>query len=410
MKQGNKYLKLIILILTVMVSSYIVYNILSAASSGVRTTQAVVYATSEGVSTEGFVVRQEAVIDAPYAMMIPTREEGEKVSAGAQVAISAASNAAWERQEKIQQLQENLAQLKLALSYQGKITSSSQIDAQISEMSTVYATLLGQGQFSAAAETGRNLKSLVLNQAVGGSSTAALKSEIQRIETELSTMQAGAAADTAIVTVKKPGYYSSKADGLESQLTPDVLEAIDPSSFEAIWEKRNSTSAPVNAAGRLIDSNQWYYATLVERGYLEDIHPGDTLTVHLAGDSTAPLKMSVVRVDRSGEEMGLLVLTSANRLFDVANLRTVKADVVFHSYEGLRIPKEAVCYDGESNTAGVYVLVSGKAVWKDVQLIYDTGDNYIAALDQSSTQNLWPEDRILLDTENLFDGKVVEST
>lgn len=410
MKQGNKYLKLIITILTIMVSSYIVYNILSAASSGVRTTQAVVYATSEGVSTEGFVVRQEAVIDAPYAMMIPTREEGEKVAAGAQVAISTASNAAWERQEKIQQLQENLAQLKLAVSYQGKLTSSSQIDAQISETSTVYAALLGRGQFAAAAETGRNLKSLVLNQAAGGSSTAALQSEIQRLETELGTMQAGAATDTAIVTVKKPGYYSSKADGFETLLTPDVLKAIDPSAFQALWEKRNSTSAPVNAAGRLIDSNQWYYATLVERRYLEDIHTGDTLTVHLAGDSTAPLKMSVVRVDRSGEETGLLVLTSPNRLFDVANLRTIKADVVFRSYEGLRIPKEAVCYDEESNTAGVYVLVSGKAVWKDVQLIYDTGDNYIAALDQSTTQNLWPEDRILLDTENLFDGKVVEST
>ncbi len=410
MKQGNKYLKLIIVILTVMVSSYIVFHILSTASSGVRTTQAVLYSTSEGVSTEGFVVRQEAVIEAPYSMTVPTRKSGEKVAAGAQVAISAASNAAWERQEKIQQLEENLAQLKLAVSYQGTLTSTGQIETQISETSAAYAALLGQGQFSAAAETGRNLKSMVLHQAVGNSNTNSLQSEITRMEAELSTMQAGAAADTAVVTTKKAGYYSPQADGLESVLTPEVLRTIDPSSFEELWEKRNSTPAPSNAAGCLIDSNQWYYAALVELEHLEDIHTGDILTVHLAGDSTAPLKMSVVRADRSGKEKGLLVLTSPNRLFDVADLRTIKADVVFRSYEGLRIPKEAVCYDKESDTAGVYVLVSGKAVWKDVELIYDTGDNYIAALDQSTTQNLWPEDRILLDTEDLFDGKVVEST
>ena len=410
MKQGNKYLKLIILILTVMVSSYIVYNILSAASSGVRTTQAVMYSTSEGVSTEGFVVRQEAVIEAPYALMIPTREEGEKVAAGAQVAISVASNAAWERQEKIHQLEENLAQLKLATSYQNQVKSSEQADAQISELSAVYASLLGQGQFSIAEETDTNLKSLVLHQAVGNSSTTSLQSEIDRIQTELSTLQAGATTDTAVIQAEKPGYYSSKADGFETLLTPDVLDTIAPSAFEELWNKRNSTSAPPNTAGRLIASNQWYYAALVELEHLQDIHNGDVLTVHLAGDSSAPLKMTVVRVDRNSEKLGLLVLTSPNRLFDVANLRTMKADVVFRSYEGLRIPKEAVCYDNENHSAGVYVLVSGKAVWKDVELIYDTGDNYIATLDQSSTHNLWPEDLILLDTEDLFDGKVVEST
>ncbi len=47
-------------------------------------------------------------------------------------------------------------------------------------------------------------------------------------------------------------------------------------------------------------------------------------------------------------------------------------------------------------------------MWKDIQLLYDNGDTYIAALDQSSTSNLWPEDLILLDTQELFDGKLVK--
>ena len=66
-----------------------------------------------------------------------------------------------------------------------------------------------------------------------------------------------------------------------------------------------------------------------------------------------------------------------------------------------------MCYSEESGSAGVYVLVGTKAVWKDIQLLYDSGDTYIAALDQSSTTNLWPEDLILLDTQGLFDGKLV---
>ena len=56
----------------------------------------------------------------------------------------------------------------------------------------------------------------------------------------------------------------------------------------------------------------------------------------------------------------------------------------------------------------VFYLEGAKAVWKDIQLLYDNGDTYIAALDQSSTSNLWPEDLILLDTQELFDGKLVK--
>ena len=47
-------------------------------------------------------------------------------------------------------------------------------------------------------------------------------------------------------------------------------------------------------------------------------------------------------------------------------------------------------------------------MWKDIELLYDNGDTYIAALNQSSTDYLWPEDLILLDTEGLFDGKLVD--
>ena len=61
-----------------------------------------------------------------------------------------------------------------------------------------------------------------------------------------------------------------------------------------------------------------------------------------------------------------------------------------------------------AGSAATLLVLGAKAVWKDIQLLYDNGDTYIAALDQSSTSNLWPEDLILLDTQELFDGKLVK--
>ena len=132
---------------------------------------------------------------------------------------------------------------------------------------------------------------------------------------------------------------------------------------------------------------------------------GDSLTLLL--DGSRELEMTVTRAVK-GEEQGLLVLTSRDRLDWVSAGRRMEADLIFRSYSGLRVPKEAVCYDNEKGVAGVYVLVGGKARWKTVELLYDLGDAYIARLDQSSTSNLWPQDEILLETQGLYDGKVVE--
>lgn len=117
--------------------------------------------------------------------------------------------------------------------------------------------------------------------------------------------------------------------------------------------------------------------------------------------------MSVARVDPGDGASGLLVLTTDRRLDCVSALRRLRADIVFRAYSGLRVPKEAVCYSEETGSAGVYILSGAKSVWKDVELLYDGGSYYLAKLDQSTTSNLWPGDLIILDTNGLSDGKVV---
>lgn len=410
MKQGRKYLKVIMLVLVFMVASYILYNIIRSASSGVATIQAVYYSTSEGLSTEGYIVRRESRIVAAYDLVLPTRNEGEKVAQGEEVALCLKSDGARERQEEIDRLETELEQLRLALSYQTQLTDNIAVTQRIYDTAAEFSAQVAQGRLEAANGSGGSLKSLVLRQLVGGSGAAGLQSQISQLESQLGTLKSGATADTVSVTVEAAGYYSAVTDGYEAILTPELLETITPEAFQRLWEGGEGPDASGRTAGRLITSARWYYATLVDKSYLEDISLGQTLTVALGGDVDRTLSMTVERADRSGEDMGLLVLSSKDRLSDVSALRTIKADIVFHAYSGLRVPKEAVCYSEESGSAGVYVLVSGKAVWKDIQLLYDNGDTYIAQLDQSTTSNLWPEDLILLDTEDLYDGKVVEGT
>ena len=131
MKQGKQFMKAIMLVLALMVASYILYNVVRSASSGVPTAQAVLYAASDGVSVEGFVVRQETVIPAAYDLVLPTKGEGEKVACGEEVAVPLRSAAAQERQEEINQTEKELEQLRLALAYQSQLTDNEDVAQRI---------------------------------------------------------------------------------------------------------------------------------------------------------------------------------------------------------------------------------------------------------------------------------------
>ena len=87
-------------------------------------------------------------------------------------------------------------------------------------------------------------------------------------------------------------------------------------------------------------------------------------------------------------------------------LRQQSADVVFNSYSGLRVPKDAVRVD-ENGRTGVYILEGAVARWKTIEILHDNGESYVVTLDKSSTNNLWPGDEIIVGAKDLYDGKVV---
>ena len=116
-----------------------------------------------------------------------------------------------------------------------------------------------------------------------------------------------------------------------------------------------------------------------------------------------------MKVERIGEDEGgsrLLVLSCDSYMQEATLLRQQSADVVFTSYSGLRVPKEAVRVN-ENQQPGVYVLEGSTAVWKSISILHDNGESYVVELDKTTTDHLWPGDEIIVGAKNLYDGKVV---
>ena len=136
------------------------------------------------------------------------------------------------------------------------------------------------------------------------------------------------------------------------------------------------------------------------------VQKGDTVKVSFARDFYGQIEMNVDRIGTNEAGYRMLVLSCGRYMQNVTLLRQQSADIVFSSYAGLRVPKEAIRVD-ESGQAGVYVREGSAAKWKPVTILHDNGESYVVELDRSSTDNLWPGDEVIVTAKKLYDGKVV---
>ena len=121
MKQGKHYLNLIIWIFLAAIVAYFGYAVATSLYTPLATTTAVEYEDGAGYYATSFVARNESVIRSNYAISVLTVSEGQRVSAGGQVATGYLTDDAQIRQARIQELSDQLEQLRYAWQYSASV-------------------------------------------------------------------------------------------------------------------------------------------------------------------------------------------------------------------------------------------------------------------------------------------------
>ena len=76
------------------------------------------------------------------------------------------------------------------------------------------------------------------------------------------------------------------------------------------------------------------------------------------------------------------------------NNRFDNAELIFDEYTGIKIPREAIRFQGEQK--GVYVMLGQDITFKKVDVIYE-GDDYVLSKNTSDDSYLLLYDQILLE-------------
>lgn len=401
-KQGSLFLRIISILLGVFLLVYLVSS-LFVRDEVPHTIETVLYCeVGDGDTVSGFVVRGEKVITSDAPIVVCDLMEGERVGGGQSVATGYDTDAARQSREMLFSLQRQREQLALAsLETDGK--NNDVLDTQISHLVVSMSSKVASQRLDAARTFTGELKPLVLRRSVSGDDEKELKNRMNRIDERITLLTTQTATGATPVTADEPGYFSMMVDGYENIITPEFLETMTLIDFHSLAEEKRSS--PENAIGRLVTGQKWYFVTEIPAARQSQCEKGDRLTVNFAGQGLQNLRMRVERVGEEEDGRCLLVLSCREQMQRVTALRTQTAEVIFDSFEGLRIPKRALYY--EDGVAGVYVLEAGRAEWKTVDKLLEFGDYYLLDWDDSSTDHLWPNDQIIITDKNIRDGTVI---
>lgn len=431
MKQSTLITKIVMFILLAAVVLYLAISAVQSFIDPFSTTVAYQDVLDDATEVTGVVVREEQALSGGAGIVDVLPDEGERVAAGETVAVLYQSQDALDRKKQLQTLELELEQLKYALSSGGNLSDAAKLEQQIVSSILTLRANTAKGDLSSLESDTLTLRTQVLQRdfaySASDDSASVLTDSIAEREQQISVLKNQISTATTSIRAPYSGLFSGRSDGLETTLTPVLLETVTAVELNRLPAGTESN----DTVGKLITGDKWYFAAVVEPAAAKRLRVGDSVTAAFSRDYTGEVAMTVDRIGPE-EEVGCVLILSADRgLKEITLLREQTVDLIFKRYTGIRIPKQALrmeavsAADGQTETQtetqvlGVYAVAGAQAQFKPVEIVREGSDYYLVSPAEESAyfqtlsasearlRTLRAGDEIIVTATDLYDGKVV---
>ena len=421
MKQGTPLVKFVMVAIATALAIYFTVYVFNTFNDPFTTTFAYAYTAHDSVEANGLLVRAEEVFPAQSGIVDVSRGEGERVGVGQTVALIYRDSQAQANQTELDRLAMEIALLEYAADDSSRTASAARLDEEILQSLIALRASAARGEFSLLEEQVKQVKSSVLKRGYtygDGLTAADLSARLQELGSAHAALRQQTASATTRITTTKAGTFSTLVDGYESVLTPQSVFALTPSTFKALLTGGQSGTS--DGIGKLITSDQWYFTAALPTAVADRLRPDEGALLRFVGDFSQEVEMQVEQIGSAEEGMALVVFSSNRYLSQTTLLRRQTAELIFDSWSGLRIPKDALRMvkvtqeDAESGKTteesrlGVYVLLAGRAEFKPVTVIMEGSDYYVVQATASSSKALRAGDEIIVQATGLYHGQLLE--
>ena len=402
MKRSSPLMKILPIAVLAAVLLYFAVQLYNYLSDPVSTTLVTEGQAEDTIALNGWLLRDEEVLPAQSGTLSRERQEGQRVGVGQVLATVYADDGALQTVGQIETLGLQLQQLQFALTSYLDPDAALKLDTSITgDILTLRQALTG-GDYTAADSDIAQLKAAVLKRDHPYTSQEEIETEIKAVEGQISSLKASLSGATTI-TAKAAGTYSAVCDGYETVLTTAFLEDVTPGKLARLQPAGTESNM-----GKLIYGDTWYYVVSLQEAQAAQLKALGTVTLRFAKGFDQNLRMQVVSVSAAENGQAAVTLSCRKYLAQTTLLRHQAADVILRTYEGLRVPSNALRVSEEGVT-GVYCLDGVTAAFRPVTVLYQ-GQGYALvrpADGASDTRTLRTGDEVIASAGALYDGKVI---
>lgn len=403
MRKTSPLMKILPIAVLAAVLFYFAVQLYNYLSDPVSTTLVTEGQAEDTIALNGWLLRDEEVLPAQSGTLSRERQEGDRVGVGQVLATVYADDGALQTVSQIETLELQLQQLQFALTSYLDPDAALKLDTSITgDILTLRQTLTG-GDYTAADSDIAQLKAAVLKRDHPYTSQEEIETEIKAVEGQISSLRASLSG-AATVTAKAAGTYSAVCDGYETVLTTAFLEDVTPGKLARLQPAGTESSM-----GKLIYGDTWYYVVSLPEEQAAQLKALGTVTLRFAKGFDQNLRMQVANVSAAENGQAAVTLSCRKYLAQTTLLRHQAADVILRTYEGLRVPSNALRVSEEGVT-GVYCLDGVTAAFRPVTVLYQ-GQGYALvrpADGAADTRTLRAGDEVIASAGALHDGKVIQ--
>lgn len=420
-------------VLAFLVLLYVGYQAYQATHQSIRTETAMYGEVSDVLQVQGFILRNETVIDESYSGVLSYRvADGSRVSRGGVIAdiFSNESDAASQRElDQLDQEIENLQSLSQTANFY--VANPSMLGDQIYSALEGISQLVNENDFSGLnTQKGELQNALIRRQLITGEESAEDYSQrISQLQSQRDTLASQTGSATGSILAPEAGYFISTVDGLENVMDISQVESITVAQAEELLEQQPSST---DAVGKICQDFNWYAVCVFDEDDMVRFEGVEDVYLDIPFASTEQIPAKVLARNSDGESGKTAVVFQCSTMdADIAAVRNEAIQVTVNTYSGVLVNERAIRFADveytttdeagntvtqvQENVKGVYVLYGGQLEF--VQVFTDQTVNGYAIcrtdlteeeqsmLVTDSTIQLY--DQVVVEGTDLYDGKIV---
>ncbi len=387
-----------ILIMAVLV--FVFYNIISLFSDKETSVVAELDTMEKSFKLDGIIIRDEIQIvvnTKDGGILDVAATEGEMVSKGKHVATYYDSNIDDKTRSELANINEKISRLNSSTdSAIAEGMSEKELREEISRKIDELSYASTERNMSVISTIKDDINELLENKSSDEDKELTVAQRLEELRDEKARIERGYSGNRLEITAPEHGVFSTRIDGFEDSITPELAMDITVSDYKNAKDKK-LTADDIRKKGivcKIVDNSRWYVALIVDEATAKSFSVDENVVLKFESEANdAKATVEYISKSESGEYM--ITLSSSSYCDYAMKYRFATVTIIKESNRGLKIPIAAIkVKDGKS---GVYVKTENTLRYKDVEILSKDDEYAIVKFDNTRSNALLLYDEVVID-------------